>query len=402
MKTIVCGPPHSGKSVFISNLVRLMPSEVFLRINANGDGEGTWSNNPNQTEIKSVRIKGTNTEKDFIFWRNLIESAVQQIVLVDIGGKLQEDKAPLFDVCDSFIVVSNNETMINEWMKFGEAHACKCIATILSTLDDCEEEISSLFPLVQGKMSGLERGRNIQSSKVLIAVAESIVTNAGYIGFQAQPSTEHTIDLFDIGKELGCYKSWFTRKGIEVLNIWYEFNKATLLHDYLINHYSIANHYKIYGAKSIWVSCIAASCLTNETATNIEFYDEWTNHFISPVILNQYPEPHNVGLETNSYETDEAVWLSFSIANNTMSDVHFTEYQLPILNREKPLFIAGFISGGFPNWFITSVLLSYKNATKYILVPGHGYVKVECPNPKELGHVHSTYTWLNHKRSHEL
>ena len=102
MKTIVCGPPHSGKSVFISNLVRLMPSEAFQRINANGDGEGTWSNNPNQAEVQSVRIKGTNTEKDFLFWRGLIESAVQQIVLVDIGGKLQEDKAPLFDVCDSF------------------------------------------------------------------------------------------------------------------------------------------------------------------------------------------------------------------------------------------------------------------------------------------------------------
>ena len=146
MKTIVCGPPHSGKSVFISNLVRFMPSEVFQRINANGDGEGTWSNNPNQAEVQSVRIKGTNTEKDFLFWRGLIESAVQQIVLVDIGGKLQEDKAPLFDVCDSFIVVSNSEDMIREWMKFGESHGCKCIATILSVLGHCEEEILSYIP----------------------------------------------------------------------------------------------------------------------------------------------------------------------------------------------------------------------------------------------------------------
>ena len=398
MKTIVCGPPHSGKSVFISNLVRLMPSEAFQRINANGDGEDTWSNNPNQAEVQSVRIKGTNTEKDFLFWRGLIESAVQQIVLVDIGGKLQEDKAPLFDVCDSFIVVSNSEDMIREWMKFGESHGCKCIATILSVLGHCEEEILSLFPLVQGKMSGLERGRNIQGSKILSAVAESIVTNAGYNGFQTKSVTAHTIDFFDIGKKLGCYKSWFTRKGIEVSNIWYEFDKAELLHDYLINHYNITNHYRIYGAKSIWVSCIAVSCLGNETGTNIEFYDEWTNSFISPVILNQYSEPQNVGLEINSQETDKAIWLSFNVTNNMIDAARLIKYQLPELNREKALFI----SGGIPNWFIASVLLSYKNATKFVLVPGHGYVKVECPNSNELGSVHSTYTCPSHTNSHDL
>ena len=148
MKTIICGPPHSGKSVFISNLVRLMPSEAFQRINANGDGEGTWSNNPNQTEVRSVRIKGTNTEKDFQFWKSLIESAVQQIVLVDIGGKLQEDKAPLFEACDSFIVVSSSEDM-SKWIRFGESHGCKCIGTVLSIIDKCEEEILSLsFPVI--------------------------------------------------------------------------------------------------------------------------------------------------------------------------------------------------------------------------------------------------------------
>ena len=398
MKTIICGPPHSGKSVFISNLVRLMPSEAFQRINANGDGEGTWSNNPNQTEVRSVRIKGTNTEKDFQFWKSLIESAVQQIVLVDIGGKLQEDKAPLFEACDSFIVVSSSEDMMSKWIRFGESHGCKCIGTVLSIIDKCEEEISSLSPFVQGKMSGLERGSNIQGSKVLNAIADSIVTNAGYTGFQTKSTTEKSIDLFDIGKKLGCYKSWFTHKGIEVSNIWFEFDKAVLLHDYLINHYSITNHYRIYGAKSIWVACIAASCLSNETGTNIEFYDEWTNSFISPAILNQYSEPQNVGLEINSQETDKAIWLSFNITNNTIDATRLIKYQLPELNKEKTLFI----SGRVPNWFIASVLLSYKNATKFVLVPGHGYVKVECPNSQELGSVHSTHTYSNHTNSHDL
>ena len=59
MKTIICGPPHSGKSVFISNLVKLLPSGHYIRINANGDGEGTWSNNPNQEDVMKTRVKGS-------------------------------------------------------------------------------------------------------------------------------------------------------------------------------------------------------------------------------------------------------------------------------------------------------------------------------------------------------
>jgi hypothetical protein len=89
-----------------------MPSESFQRITANGDGEGTWSNNPNQSDVMAVRIKGSNTAEDFAQWRKQIQTAKQDIVLVDIGGRLQDDKGPLFDACDSFIVVSNSEDMI--------------------------------------------------------------------------------------------------------------------------------------------------------------------------------------------------------------------------------------------------------------------------------------------------
>ena len=83
MKTIICGPAHSGKSVFISNLVKLLPSGYYLRINANGDGEGTWSNNPDQDDVKSVRVKGTNTSEDFKRWQQQIENAKNDIVIVD-------------------------------------------------------------------------------------------------------------------------------------------------------------------------------------------------------------------------------------------------------------------------------------------------------------------------------
>ena len=108
MKTIIGGPPHSGKSVLISNLIRLMPSDSFLRINANGDGEGTWSNNPDQDEVMGVRVKTGNTPSDFATWERRILNANRDIVLIDVGGRIQDDKIRLFKAADSFITAVSN------------------------------------------------------------------------------------------------------------------------------------------------------------------------------------------------------------------------------------------------------------------------------------------------------
>ena len=40
MKIIFCGPPHSGKSVFIANLIDKMPTDAYTIIRACPDGEG--------------------------------------------------------------------------------------------------------------------------------------------------------------------------------------------------------------------------------------------------------------------------------------------------------------------------------------------------------------------------
>ena len=116
MKTIVCGPPHSGKSILISNLQKLMPSDDYLCIRANADGEGLWANNPNQQEVDTVRKcnKSGNTTADFNIWRKRIETVSRSIVIVDIGGRLSDDKISLFEVSDSFIIISSDAKLKGE------------------------------------------------------------------------------------------------------------------------------------------------------------------------------------------------------------------------------------------------------------------------------------------------
>jgi len=379
MKTIVCGPPHSGKSVLISNLVRLMPSDSFLRITANGDGEGTWSNNPNQDDVMSVRHKSNNSPQEFLNWRQRIEKATQDIVLVDIGGRLQDDKGPLFDACDSFIIVSSDLQIIQKWKDFGESHNCKCIAIIESYLDK-PEQIVSYEPYLYAMISGLERGRNILGSKVIQSLSERIVEEASY-------KKCRYVDFYEIGDHLGCATTWFTSTGIEVKNVFYKGECAKALYEYLCDTYDKDRKYKLIGAKSNWVACIAAVCLCSEDACNISFYDEWTDSFIHPCILKTKRQFNNQDLDIEVIESKDCICLSFIIKSIDIDSANFSKYELPVIDSKKDLYI----SGRFPNWFMVSVMKSYPNREIYIHQPGIGYFCVKSDDVNNLGNISNEF-----------
>lgn len=382
MKTIICGPPHSGKSVFLSNLVRLMPTDSFQRIMANGDGEGTWSNNPDQVDVKNVRTKSGNTPEEFSNWKKRIIKATQDIVLIDIGGRLQDDKIPLFEASDSFIVVSNNEDDIVSWINFGESHGCRCIGTILSFVDGFHhDEICATEPFFKGKIAGLERGHQIIGSKVLRGIADTIVCESNYRTPKAPK--EGCLDFFDIGKKLGFAKTWIAHNGVEVNNIFFDIHKARVLYDYLVDTYQKNACYKLFGAKVNWVACIAAICLGNKALDNLEFYDEWTDSYISPHILSLIDNPNNKDLDIKVISQEDGIRLNFKNKCVDLDVNEFKNYHLPVIDESKPLLI----SGRFPNWFTVSVLNSYKNPVKYLHVPGIGFYCVESDNLNDLGSI---------------
>ena len=85
MKIVFCVPPHSGKSVFIANLIDKMPTDAYTIIRACPDGEGTWSNNKNQNETTIVRKKGKFTKSFIDDACQAIDNQSNKIVLVDVG-----------------------------------------------------------------------------------------------------------------------------------------------------------------------------------------------------------------------------------------------------------------------------------------------------------------------------
>lgn len=380
MKIIICGPPHSGKSVLISNLVKLLPSGYYVRINANGDGEGTWSNNPDQDDVMGVRIKGTNSNEDFLRWKHQIEYAHKDIVIIDIGGRLQEDKAPLFDVSDSFIVVSNSDEMIEEWIQFGTSHGCNCIGTILSKLGEFHESIISTEPYVHGVMSGLERGHDLDGSLLLNALADSVIDRSEFKGHEKKEGA-NVIDMYDIGIKLGMSHSRITNKGIAVHSVWYQPEKAYLLYEYMKEFYAGEQKYQIYGARSLWASCLVASCLAENGTKEIDVYGHTSHRYISVPKIGM-GQIKSKPLSFIIKENDEYVLLSVTLPS-LFTPKDCEDILLPPLNTNKKLLL----SGKIPSWFAISIILSYRNDEKYIHVPGIGFIKIEDRQTHKHGEI---------------
>lgn len=173
-RVVVCGPPHSGKSVFLSNLQRLLPVEHHMLIFGAPDGEWHWSNEVGQDLVQELRQKkqfSSDFDDNIV---KAIESAEQRLVLVDTGGKRLHPNHEIFRCCDGFITISSSPEEVIEWRKFGEAHGCQCLAELDSVLHGTSE----LYPdrgdsILRGRISGLERGQTVESP-VLDAVANRL------------------------------------------------------------------------------------------------------------------------------------------------------------------------------------------------------------------------------------
>lgn len=143
---LIVGPPDSGKSVLSHALFQaLLPRhpDIFLQ-RANWDGEGNWllelpqDATADQHETFKRAFKGGPSER-FFDWQaqGLIELRRQKtLVLVDVGGKVQDTKLPLLDACSHYLVISRDPDAIDPWHEFCRDRAnLKPVAVIHSTLE---------------------------------------------------------------------------------------------------------------------------------------------------------------------------------------------------------------------------------------------------------------------------
>ncbi len=146
---MVVGPPDSGKSVFSHALfTTLLPTcpDIYLQ-RAHWDGEGNWILELDETatdadrEAHKLANKGGLTDRFFPHHAQAILSLrrQKQLVIVDVGGKVQTEKVPLLEACTHYIIISAKPEEIAPWHEFcGDRGNLKCLAVIHSSLESCE------------------------------------------------------------------------------------------------------------------------------------------------------------------------------------------------------------------------------------------------------------------------
>ena len=231
-------------------------------------------------------------------------------------------------------------------------------------------------------MSGLERGHDLSGSELINAIADMIVSSSDFKGYQ-KLSGDNIIDMYDLGIKLGMSRHWRTTTGIDVHNVWYKPERAQVLHDYLSSYYTNDGRYQIYGARSIWASCLVATTISNTNASNIEVcgFSSGTNIPIMKIPIGN----KNAGkLKCVVRENEEFVRLAVEIPNQ-LAPRDRKNMVLPRFDVKKKLLL----SGKIPSWLAISIILSYKNGQKYVHCPGIGYIKVADKENKGYGEITS-------------
>jgi len=125
---LVVGPPDSGKSVLSHGLWQRLVQEnpkVYLQ-RAQWDGEGNWwlelgeDLDPDRREAWKAAYKGELTDRFFPYQAQAILNLRRQqdLVIVDVGGKVQPEKQPLLEACSHYLVISSDPAAIEPWHEF--------------------------------------------------------------------------------------------------------------------------------------------------------------------------------------------------------------------------------------------------------------------------------------------
>lgn len=136
MAILIGRPADSGKSVFSYALRRsLLEKNKNLKVfihRANWDGEGNWALEMSDRQ-KATQLKEANThrlnllenseelmKKYFDCHAKAIENIrdVMDIVLVDVGGKIQPEKYPILQQCSHYIIISRFQEEVGKWHDF--------------------------------------------------------------------------------------------------------------------------------------------------------------------------------------------------------------------------------------------------------------------------------------------
>lgn len=380
MKIVFCGPPHSGKSVFIANIERYLPSDGYTVIRGCPDGEGGWSNNENQNITQLVRKKGKFTPEFVQEVNEIIDRQENPIIIVDVGGIRSKENKEIFSHCDAFVVLSSSQEETQKWKEFGEETGLQCLAIMDSVLEG-EEAIYETEPFLRGLITGLERGTYLNNSEILKKLTDIIVSQSKYKDFKKDKT--NVLNVTELGDELGCGESRTLEDGTVIKSVNWKQEVSKVLYEKVFHNVNGSKKVKIDGARATWVLGNIVSACQDAGIEDISAYDIRTTEYIPIKKLETVETNAAKGLEYTVVESDQSVFLDVDIPTGTYAIEDYDQCVIPTINEDKPLYV----SGRLPLWLYTAIATSYDSTEIYAFQPGIGFTCFDTKNPNNLGKI---------------
>ena len=336
MKIVFCGPPHSGKSVFIANLIDKLPTDAYTIIRACPDGEGTWSNNKNQNETS--------------------------------------------------IVLSSDEEKKHEWLEFGQNLGLECVGCLDSSLEG-QEEIYTRQPYFQGKIVGLERGKILDDSQVIKGIVSDLVQKSKYgekteIGDESFEGT--MLDDTELGFELGYGKEIETEDGTPIKKVRWSEQAIPQIYQAVQEKINPTQPVKINVIRANFILSAICKVAKKQGVTDISAYDIRTKQYIP---IKSLPKKRGLkqseGLAYNVIENKDSIFMDIDITKEQYSIEDYQKCIVPQLKEGKNLYL----SGRIPLWLLASISNSYDSSKIFTFQPGKGFTCVSSIDEKDLGTI---------------
>ena len=165
-KIVIVGPPHSGKSIAERFIRSMLPLEDTMRVAAQPDGEGDWTQNlygEDSDLARQLRNKGDFSPENVGHWKLQVANSNSRFTLVDVGGVVSPENEEICKEANSMIVISSDPGKITEWVELANRTGLNILAVLHSTLDGTQSESFIRTPgedwETEGVVVGLDRGK---------------------------------------------------------------------------------------------------------------------------------------------------------------------------------------------------------------------------------------------------
>ena len=365
---LIGGPPHSGKSVLAYSL-----SQAFRRrgidhylLRACPDGEGDWTNEIDQSLVRTIRVKGpwTQTWVDRIC-RDIARRHLP--LLVDVGGNPAPWQEPIFSQCSEAVLVGSSAETIAVWRTYARRYGLTVLAELQTSLTETAA-LHQTHPIFQARLNGLERG-TLQQGPIFTALVDKLAAHLDFSPddlrrFHSNNApVETVIDLDRLGRTFdvpfdGQRPRW-------------EPGYLPRLLDYLPDGHPLA----LYGRGPNWLYAAAALHAWPAPFYQFDVRLGWVTPPPLKLDLADPASPLHVNLQSTATQTR----LNFAIPNAYLDYSDAEGLITPIPPQHKPLVLAGKL----PLWLFTALTIAYRHtALLAVHQPGTGDVVISSQAPE--------------------